>query len=87
MREPDGMRHLMGLVSELNAAREERRKHAEFALTLDSAPTRPRRFRCRIGRHRWVMDRYWSIGGLLVDGRVCRDCGHSERKRVVVHRP
>jgi hypothetical protein len=62
MRDPDGMRHLMGLVSELNARREERAESLDRLL-------RPR-FRCRIGRHRWVMDRYWSIGGLLVD-RAC----------------
>jgi hypothetical protein len=78
MRDPDGMRHLMGLVSELNARREERAESLDRLL-------RPR-FRCRIGRHRWVTDRYWSIGGLLVDQRVCRDCGHTH-KREVVFRP
>jgi hypothetical protein len=42
---------------------------------------------CAIGWHRWEMDRYWSIGGLLVEGRVCRDCKQTQRERKVVYRP
>lgn len=37
--------------------------------------------------HHWELDRYWSLGGLLVDGRVCRVCKLTHRERKVVYRP
>lgn len=46
-----------------------------------------RRLLCAIGRHRWETDRYWSLGGLLVDGKVCQDCKLTHRERKVVYRP
>lgn len=42
--------------------------------------------RCRLGRHRWEIDRYWSLGGHLVEGRVCEDCSQTHRDRVIVQR-
>jgi hypothetical protein len=39
-----------------------------------------RRGLCRIGRHRWEMEIYMSIGSLWCEGDVCRDC-RSIRKR------
>jgi hypothetical protein len=42
---------------------------------------------CRLGWHRWEIDRYWSLGGLFVEGRVCSVCKLTHRERKVVHRP
>jgi hypothetical protein len=42
--------------------------------------------RCRIGRHRWRVDRYWSLGGHLVEGRVCADCGLTHPERTIIER-
>lgn len=48
---------------------------------------RIRALRCWFGWHRWEPDRYWSLGGLFVEGRVCADCKLTHRERKVVYRP
>jgi hypothetical protein len=42
--------------------------------------------RCRLGQHRWQVDRYLSLGGHIVDGRICRDCTRTHPERVIVQR-
>jgi hypothetical protein len=51
-----------------------------------STTTLWRRLRCAVGRHRWRPDRYVSLGGHLVEVKVCRDCKLTVRERRIIER-